>query len=64
MKQQVCLITPHSMVLLDERVSMSLGILRAAAVLEQQGYGVETLRRNRAPPRLKGQGANVGRAPP
>src|SRR5215469_8183055 len=45
MKQQVRLITPPAMFLLDERVFMSLGILHVAAVLEQQGYGVEMLRR-------------------
>lgn len=43
MKQQVCLITPPSVFLLDERVFMSLGILRVAAALELQGIGVEML---------------------
>jgi radical SAM superfamily enzyme YgiQ (UPF0313 family) len=43
LKQQVCLITPPSVFLLDERVFMSLGILRVAAVLEQQGFVVEML---------------------
>ena len=43
MKQPVCLITPPSMFLLDERVFMSLGILRVAAVLEQEGIEVEML---------------------
>jgi anaerobic magnesium-protoporphyrin IX monomethyl ester cyclase len=43
MKQHVCLITPPSVFLLDERVFMSLGILRVAAALEQQGIGVEML---------------------
>src|SRR5262245_16450301 len=43
MKQPVCLITPPSVFLLDERVFMSLGILRVAAALEQQGHAVEML---------------------
>lgn len=43
MKQPVCLITPPSVFLLDERVFMSLGILRVAAALEQQGFAVEML---------------------
>ena len=34
----ICLIIPPSVFLLDERVFMSLGILRVAAVLEQKGY--------------------------
>jgi len=37
----VCLITPPSTFLLDERVFVSLGILRVAAVLEQAGIPVE-----------------------
>lgn len=41
MDRRVCLITPPSPFLLDERVFMSLGILRVAAVLEQDGYQVE-----------------------
>ena len=43
MSQTVCLITPPSVFLLDERVFMTLGILRVAAVLEQAGYAVEML---------------------
>lgn len=39
----VCLITPPSVFLLDERVFVSLGILRVAAVLEQAGHPVELL---------------------
>ena len=39
----VCLIIPPSGFLLDERVFMSLGILRVAAVLERQGIPVEVL---------------------
>lgn len=39
----VCLIIPPSVFLLDERVFMTLGILRIAAVLEQAGIGVEVL---------------------
>lgn len=37
----ICLITPPSPFLLDERVFMSLGILRVAAVLEKAGHAVE-----------------------
>ena len=39
----VCLIIPPSLFLLDERVFMSLGILRVAACLEKAGVGVEVL---------------------
>lgn len=39
----VCLITPPSPFLLDQRVFVSLGILRVAAVLEQNGVPVEHL---------------------
>lgn len=39
----ICLITPPSVFLLDERVFMTLGILRVAACLEQAGYKVEML---------------------
>lgn len=39
----ICLIIPPSPFLLDERVFMSLGILRVAAVLEREGYPVEVL---------------------
>lgn len=39
----VCLINPPSIFLLDERVFLSLGILRVAAVLEQAGHPVEHL---------------------
>lgn len=40
---RVCLITPPSAFLLDERVFMSLGILSVAAVLEKSGVSVEML---------------------
>lgn len=40
---QVCLITPPSSFLLDERVFMFLGILRIGAVLEGAGYTVHNL---------------------
>ncbi|MCX6625680.1 MAG: radical SAM protein, partial [Acidobacteria bacterium] len=43
MTQPVCLITPPSMFLLDERVFMSLGVLRVAASLEQASIPVEML---------------------
>lgn len=39
----ICLIIPPSPFLLDERVFMSLGLLRVAAVLENAGYPVEVL---------------------
>ena len=42
-KETVCLITPPSIFLLDERVFVSLGILKVAAVLERSGYAVEHL---------------------
>lgn len=38
--KRVCLITPPSIFLLDERVFVNLGILKVAAVLEQRGYQV------------------------
>lgn len=40
---RVCLVVPPSIFLLDERVFMTLGILRVAAVLEQAGHQVEML---------------------
>ena len=43
MIKRVCLITPPSIFLLDERVFMTLGILKVAAVLEQAGLAVEML---------------------
>src|SRR5689334_19826322 len=39
----VCLIIPPSPFLLDERVFMSLGLLRVAAVLERAKYPVEVM---------------------
>jgi len=39
----VCLITPPSAFLLDERVFVSLGVLKVAAVLEGRGYRVNFL---------------------
>jgi len=42
-KETVLLITPPSAFLLDERVFMSLGILKVAAVLEKAGHSVELL---------------------
>lgn len=40
---RICLVIPPSAFLLDDRVFMSLGILRVAAVLEQAGSEVEVL---------------------
>lgn len=40
-KHTICLITPPSIFLLDERVFVNLGILKVAAVLEAAGYTVE-----------------------
>jgi radical SAM superfamily enzyme YgiQ (UPF0313 family) len=42
-KKTVCLITPPSPFLLDERVFMHIGILKVAAVLEQHGHVVDFL---------------------
>ena len=41
--KRICLITPPSVFLLDERVFMTLGVLKVAAVLEQAGLEVEML---------------------
>jgi len=41
--QEVCLIIPPSVFLLDERVFFPLGILRVAAVLENEGYIVHMI---------------------
>lgn len=41
--QRVCLVIPPSIFLLDERVFMTLGILKVAAVLEQASIEVELL---------------------
>jgi len=43
MVKPVCLVIPPSCFLLDERVFMSLGVLRVAAVLERAGVPVEIL---------------------
>lgn len=40
---QICLITPPSIFLLDERVFVNLGILRVAAALDKAGFPVEML---------------------
>lgn len=40
---RICLIIPPSLFLLDERVFMTLGILKVAAVLEQSGIAVDVL---------------------
>ena len=42
-RPSVCLITPPSSFLLDERVFVSLGILKVAASLEDKGYDVNLL---------------------
>ena len=41
--ERICFIVPPSVFLLDERVFMSLGILKVAAVLESSNYRVEIL---------------------
>lgn len=41
--KHICLVIPPSPFLLNERVFISLGILRVAAVLRQEGYNVEVL---------------------
>ncbi len=43
MIDRICLVTPPSIFLLDERVFMTLGILKVAAVLERAGVHVEML---------------------
>ena len=43
LSEKICLIIPPSVFLLDERVFMSLGILKVAAVLESLNYRVEVL---------------------
>ncbi len=43
MLKRICLVIPPSIFLLDERVFMTLGILKVAAVLEQAGVEVEML---------------------
>src|SRR5215469_14053429 len=43
MREGVCLVTPPSLFLLDERVFMNLGILKVAAVLEDAAVPVEVL---------------------
>jgi radical SAM superfamily enzyme YgiQ (UPF0313 family) len=40
---RICLIIPPSIFLLDERVFMTLGILKVAAMLEQSGIAVEMI---------------------
>lgn len=42
-RQRVCFVIPPSVFLLDERVFMTLGILRVAAVVEEAGYPVDVL---------------------
>ena len=41
--KNICLITPPSPFLLDERVFMHLGILKVASALEAQGYKIDFL---------------------
>ena len=43
MASPICLITPPSPFLLDERVFLHIGILKIASVLEKQGYQVDFL---------------------
>ena len=43
MTDPVCLVIPPSPFLLDERVFMSLGVLKVAAALERAGVAVEVL---------------------
>jgi len=42
-QNRICLITPPSPFLLDERVFLHIGILKVAAVLEREGYQVDFL---------------------
>lgn len=43
MKQSVCLVIPPSPFLLDERVFVSLGVLKVASALIAEGFPVEVL---------------------
>tara|TARA_R110000744_G_scaffold83267_1_gene163374 strand:+ start:603 stop:2072 length:1470 start_codon:yes stop_codon:yes gene_type:complete len=43
LENKICLITPPSPFLLDERVFMHIGILKIASVLEQEGYKIDFL---------------------
>ena len=43
MKEKICLITPPSPFLLDERVFMHIGILKVASSLEKEGFIVDFL---------------------
>ena len=38
---KICLITPPSPFLLDERVFMHIGVIKIAAVLEEKGHQVD-----------------------
>ena len=38
---RICLITPPSPFLLDERVFLHIGILKVAAILERENYKVD-----------------------
>ena len=40
-KKHICLVTPPSPFLLDERVFLHLGVLKVASSLEQRGYKVD-----------------------
>jgi anaerobic magnesium-protoporphyrin IX monomethyl ester cyclase len=42
-RERICFVIPPSVFLLDERVFMTLGILRVAAVVETAGYPVDML---------------------
>jgi radical SAM superfamily enzyme YgiQ (UPF0313 family) len=42
-KGRICFVIPPSVFLLDERVFMTLGILRVAAVVEEKGYPLDML---------------------
>src|SRR5688500_17950430 len=42
-KGRLCFVIPPSVFLLDERVFMTLGILRVAAVVEEKGYPLDML---------------------
>jgi len=42
-KKRICLITPPSPFLLDERVFMHIGILKIASLLEKKGFNVDML---------------------
>jgi radical SAM superfamily enzyme YgiQ (UPF0313 family) len=63
MLSRVCLVIPPSVFLLDERVFMTLGILKVAAVIERAGIAVELLDLSGVENYADVVRAHVGRSP-